>query len=33
MNTRDKLKLMDQVKTTNEQHVKDWKQSRPEKVL
>lgn len=32
MNTRDKLKLMDQVKAANEQHVKDWKQSCPEKV-
>ncbi len=32
MNTRDKLKIMDQVKAANEQHVKDWKQRHPEKV-
>lgn len=32
MNTRDKLKIMDQVKAANEQHVKDWKQ-RQEKVV
>lgn len=32
MNTRDKLKIMDQVKAANEQHVKDWKQHHTEKV-
>lgn len=32
MNTRDKLKIMDQVKAANKQHVKDWKQRHPEKV-
>lgn len=26
MNTRDRLKIMEQVKAANEQHIKDWKQ-------